>query len=475
MHVGIDLGTTYCCMAHIDDEGVAKVIPTSDGELTTPSVIWFNGQQANVGTKANHRKLSGGLNIYEFIKRDIGKPVEIPPNLYEEGDPLTPRIAPYEIDGFKYGAAGMSAIILRKLKKEAILYFKRLGKLDKQIDERRFELDAVITVPAYFGDRERQETKLAGYAAGLNVIGIINEPTAAALAYGLMRNDDQRIMVFDLGGGTFDVTVLEMRGGDAEVLSSGGDNTLGGRDWDMIIQDHLYETFERQNGRSIPDDPERTFELQSLALQAKFALTNAEETTVTYGIPEGELNETLYRTAPRHAELSMDMDDDGFYFDQRSTELLFRCQVLCEKALAQARIPTVTGEKRSLTWNDLGEIVLAGGSSRMPMVPEMLERASGRRIRRNIEGFNYDTAIAIGAAMYGQQRARVKDVVSHGIGIKVMKEGRYIVEYLIEKDTPLPIVESKQTYRAGPRASLEVYEGESSNSRSSWMRTRTAS
>jgi molecular chaperone DnaK len=463
MHVGIDLGTTFCCMAYIES-GEPKVIPSSDGENTTPSVVWFDGRQAYVGRKANARKLVGGHNVHEFIKRDIGKPVEIPPNLYEDGDPLMPKIAPYEVDGFKYGAAGMSAIILRKLKKEAILHFKRVGALDRSVDEKSLDLDAVITVPAYFGDKERQETKLAGYAAGLNVIGIINEPTAAALAYGLVRSESQRIMVFDLGGGTFDVTILETRNGNAEVLSSGGDNTLGGRDWDAIIQDGLYEAFFRQNGRSIPDDPQRAFEIQALALQAKMELSAKEETTVLYSIEQGELAETLYRSAPPGSEMSMDMDagttEPAFYFEERATELLQRIRLICETTLAGARITTATGTKRPLRWDDIDELVLAGGASRMPMVPAMLERMSGRRIRRQIEGFDLDTAIAIGAALYGQHMARVQDVVSHGIGVKVMHDTRYAVEYLIEKDTPLPVTRTR-SFRAGPRATLEVYEGES--------------
>lgn len=463
MHVGIDLGTTFCCMAYISD-GQPKVIPSSDGELTTPSVIWFDGKQAYVGKKANARKLVGGLNIHEFVKRDIGKPVEIPPDLYKEGDPLLPKVAPYEVDGFKYGAAGMSAIILRKLKKEAVLHFKKIGALGRDVDEKSFELDAVITVPAYFGDKERQETKLAGFAAGLNVIGMINEPTAAALSYGLVRSDSQRIMVFDLGGGTFDVTVLETNAGNADVLSSGGDNTLGGRDWDALIQDYLYEAFFRRNGRSVPDDPQRAFEIQGLALQAKMELSEREETGVFYSIEQGELAETLYRSAPPGADMDMDADgsSDAFYFEERSTELLQRCRMICESTLAGTRVATVTGGERPLRWEDLHELVLAGGACRMPMIPAMLERMSGRRIRREIEGFDYDTAIAMGAALYGQHMSRVQDVVSHGIGVKVVHDNRYAVEYLIAKDTPLPAEHSK-SFRAGPRATLEVYEGESPN------------
>ena len=461
MHVGIDLGTTYCCMTYVDDEGRARVIPSSDGEPTTPSVVWFDGRQAYVGRKANARKLVGGQHVYEFVKRDIGRPVEIPPNLYEPDDPGTPRVAPYEIDRFKYGAAGISAIILRKLKKEAILHFKRLGKLDRALDERSLELDAVITVPAYFGEKERQETKLAGYAAGLRVIGIVNEPTAAALAYGLVRPADQRIMVFDLGGGTLDVTVLQMRDGDPHVLSSVGNNQLGGRDWDALIEQYLYEAFRRVNGTDIPDDPQRVFEVQELALRAKLALSEHAEHAVSYSIPEGELQVTLHRAAPAGAnELDMDAADDGaFYFEQRASELLSRCRTICEAALVERR---PEGGYRRLGWADVDEIVLAGGACRMPMIPALLEQLAGRRIRRQVEGFDYDTAIASGAALYGLHRARVRDVVSHGLGVMVMRDGRYAIELLVEKDAPLPAA-AQRTYRAGPSARLEVYEGESAD------------
>ena len=454
--VGIDLGTTYCCVAYLDDGGHPRVIPSSDGERTTPSVVWFDGQQAYVGRKANLRKLTSGQHVYEFVKRDIGRPVELPPGRRED-DPATPPVAAYEVGGFKYGAAGISAIILRKLKKEAVAHFRRLGTLDTAND-RAVELEAVITVPAYFGDKERQETKLAGYAAGLRVVGVVNEPTAAALAYGVLRAADQRIMVFDLGGGTLDVTVMEMRGGELQVLNSVGNNTLGGRDWDRLIEEYLYEAFRAANGRSIPDTPERAFQVQELALQAKFALTDAPSTEVFYSIPEGDLVTTLYRDAPpERGEYDIPTAGDAFYFDERATDLLSHCQAICEAALVQ-RVPD--GTERRVEWADLDEIVLAGGACRMPMIPALLERISGRRIRRQVEGFDYDTAIATGAALYGQQRGRVVDVVSHGLGVRVLLGGRSAVDYLVEKDTPLPTV-ARRTYRAGPEARLEVYEGES--------------
>ena len=462
MHVGIDLGTTFCCMAYVDDDGRVRVIDNADGERTTPSVIWFDGRQAWVGRKANLQKATAGQHVYEFVKRDIGRPVELPPD-WRPDDPAPPQVAPYEIDRFKYGAAGMSAIILRKLKKEAVLYFKKIGKIDRTVDERSFALDAVITVPAYFGDKERQETKLAGYAAGLNVIGIVNEPTAAALAYSALRREDQRIMVFDLGGGTLDVTILRMRDGEPHVVSSVGNNALGGRDWDALIEQYLNEAFRRANGRSIPGDLQRVYEVQELAVWAKFALTDAPTTEVFYSIDEGDLACTLYRDAPPERgeydipAADVTAGDDPFYFDERATDLLSRCRTICEAALVE-RLPD--GTSRPLAWADVDEIVLAGGACRMPMIPAMLERISGRRIRRQVEGFNYDTAIATGAALYGLHRARVTDVVSHGLGVRLLQDGRAFVDYLVVKDTPLPAA-ARRAYRAGATARLEVYEGES--------------
>lgn len=454
--VGIDLGTTFCCVAYVDDDGRARVIPAADGERTTPSVVWFDGQQAWVGRKANQRKLTAGQHVYEFVKRDVGRPVELPPGRRED-DPDTPPLAPYEVGGFKYGAAGISAIILRKLKKEAVAHFRRLGRLESANDK-AVELDAVITVPAYFGDKERQETKLAGYAAGLRVVGVVNEPTAAALAYGALRPTAGRIMVFDLGGGTLDVTVLELRGGEPHVITSVGNNTLGGRDWDALIEQYLYEAFRAANGRAIPDTPERLFQVQELALQAKFALTDAPSYDVFYSIPEGDLVSTLYREAPpERGEYDIPAAGDAFYFDERASDLLSRCRAICEAALVE-RLPD--GATRRFEWADVDEIVLAGGACRMPMIPALLERISGRRIRRQTEGFDYDTAIATGAALYGVQRGRVVDVVSHGLGVRVLLAGRSAVDYLVEKDTPLPAA-ARRTYRAGPEARLEVYEGES--------------
>lgn len=460
MHIGIDLGTTFSCVAYIDDEGIPIVIPNSDRKETTPSVIWFDGKNAYVGEKANLRKQIAPMHISEFVKRNMGKPVEIPPGLYSDDDPNSPETAPYLINGFKYGAEGMSAIILRKLKKEAVRFFKNIGKIDKDMDERDVDLDAIITVPAYFGYKERQKTWLAGYAAGLNVKGIINEPTAAALTYGILKKEDMRVMVFDLGGGTFDVTILEMKRGEAVVKTSDGVHTQGGKEWDKIIEQHIYEEFYKKNGKEIP--PNKHFEIQQKALDAKFALSESNEVTISISMEEGELDLKLYRSAPKSIDITNDLDMDvesPFYFDERSSDLLSLCRTITKRII----------EKAGLTWGDIDEILLAGGSCRMPMISEMLSELAGRDIKKQIDGFSYDTAIAIGAAYYGQQKGCVKDVVSRSIGVKCaqdvqdVQDGRHFIDYidyLIKKDTHLPAY-AERRYRGGPNTVLEVYEGES--------------
>ncbi len=451
MHVGIDLGTTFSALAFIDTDNQAKIIPSSEGQETTPSVIWFDGNNAMVGEKVNAMKQLPGLNlqIYEFIKRDMGKPLEnIAPVDGEEHFSAEP--APYEIAGFKYGAAGMSAIILKKLRIEAIRYLQNRGLLASDIDSKNFLLDAVITVPAYYGDKERQDTRMAGLAAGLNVIGIINEPTAAALAYGFGRQTHQKLLVFDLGGGTFDVTVLEINRGEAKVLASDGANTLGGKNWDEAIQNYLYNAFYEKNGKDIPDD--KGFYIQQKALEAKFALTDHEETTVTIILENGDLEVTLYRSKPEGINPAdeFSMEDDVFYFDERSTDLVGFCRRVCDRVMGKA----------GLKWEDLDEVILAGGACRMPMIHEMLEDLTRRKIKDQIKGFDLDTAVALGAAIYGRDKARVTDVVSHSVGVKVMENQRYIVDYFLRKNTQLP-ADAEKVYPADAEAVLAVYEGES--------------
>jgi molecular chaperone DnaK len=456
MLLGIDLGTTYSCVAYMDG-GSPTVIPNADGAPTTPSVVCFDGTEAWVGESANLRKEVAPQQIIEFVKHKMGQPVEVPPNLYS---PDAPTAAPYEIGGFKYGAAGISAIILRKLKQDAITHFKRIGRLSQEIEEQNLDLDAIITVPSYFGDRERDNTLLAGYAAGLNVVRVINEPTAAALAYGMDLNEDQVIFVFDLGGGTCDVTILEISGGDTRVITSSGNNELGGRDWDELIQAFLWKEFQKRTGEQIP--PSRSFYVQQKARTAKLELSEQDRTEVHLRVPTGEVRTSLHRRPPEtHSEYGMD-GDGQFYFEERAESLLQRCRSLCTQALDDAVFCTPDGRERPMDWDDIDSVVLAGGSTRMPMIADLVESVTGRRIDAHYQNFDHETAIAKGAAIYGTTNGTVQDVAAHSLGLEVIVDGESIIDHLIKKDTPLP-VEAERTYKAGPNAHLYVYEGESTN------------
>lgn len=448
MHIGIDLGTTFCCVAYIS-EGIPQIIPDNRGREITPSVIWFDGKTSYVGEEANKKKTTVFSPIKEFFKRDMGKPTEDMPGKSEK--------AAYEVSGIKYGAIGMSAILLRKLKRDTWQYFKKKKIIDEAIKEAEFKIDAIITVPAYFGDEARQATKCAGELAGLNVIGIINEPTAASLTFGISVNENKKIMVLDLGGGTFDVTILEIINGDFnKVIATGGNVELGGKDWDDIIIDYLKENFKKVTSTEIP--VERVYDLQQLAIQAKKDLSDSEETTVLISANGFDLEIKLNRTTPKDEgifDLDISDNNERFNFDERCTDLLNACSSRCLEVL----------DKSKLSWDDIDEIVLAGGSCRMPMVHELFENLSNKKIKRHREGFSYDTAIAIGAAIYGQSKGRIEDVASKSIGIKLTdNKQREIIDHLIYKNTTLPAKVRKQ-YMTDPYAILEVYEGESNEPR----------
>ncbi len=447
MHIGIDLGTTFCCVAYID-EGVPVVIPDNRGRETTPSVIWFDGKTGYVGEEANKKKITVFAPIFEFFKRDMGKPTVEMPGKHE--------IAPYEVDGTKYGAIGMSAILLRKLKRDVWQYFKKRKIIDESIKEADFKINAVITVPAYFGDDERKATKFAGELAGLNVINLISEPTAASLTYGISLNENKLVLVFDLGGGTLDVTILKIiDGNNFKVIATDGNVQLGGKDWDDIIINYLKQRFKRETTSEIPDD--RFFDLQQLAIQAKKDLSEMEETTVFLSANGYDTEIKLYRSAPK-TENILEIDLTGnserpFYFDEQCSALLSNCLSRCYTVL----------ENCHLIWADIDEIVLAGGSCRMPMISEMLEKASKKVIKKHREGFSYDTAIAIGAAISGQGKERVEDVTSKSIGIKLVDFRHGNIEYvdhLIYKNTALP-AKARKIYMTDPYAILDLCEGES--------------
>ncbi len=427
--VGIDLGTTYSCISYVDKEGLAQVIKNSEGQTSTPSIIWFDGQAAYVGKKANDRKIQANAPIFEFVKRDMG----------EEGRKR------YRINGFDYKAQGLAAILLRKLKGEAFLFLKKQGLLPADSSLKTTVIPAVITVPAYFGDKQRQETRCSGYAAGFEVVAIINEPTAAALTYGISLYQPQRILVFDLGGGTFDVTILDISNGGARVIATDGLDQLGGKDWDTLIQSYIFEAFEQQTGEELPDD--RSWEVQQLALDVKFALTERTETSITISAA----GETAELTFFRELTNGNSSPQTAFYFEERAAKLLAQCR---KKLIS-------TLEKAGLQWSNIDEILLAGGASRMPMIPKMIEALAGKTIKRNIPGFSYDTAISQGAALFGQHRERVTDVCAKSIGVEVIQNGERAIARLISKNSPLPVSASR-TFGAEPQAELVVYEGEGS-------------
>ncbi len=438
-HVGIDLGTTFSCMSYIGEEGIPVVIKNSAGKETIPSVVWFDGRTAYVGDDANDRKIMANAPIYEMVKRDIGRETA----------------HRYMVHGYDYGAYGFSAIILKCFKQHAFHFFnlKKWLAPDDLIDDTL--IPAVITVPAQFGDKERRHTRIAGRAAGFDVIAIINEPTAAALTYGINLQDTRKVFVFDLGGGTFDVTIMQISNGDITVLASDGASQVGGKDWDALIVSYLLYKSEEILGKEVPD--EYLWELNKKALEAKFILSTEESVTLSMLI-EGKLIEIpLYTESKKNDMLSDsyfddfidDWEDDKFYFEQRSANLLTNIKAIISYML----------ENIHLGWNDIDDIVLAGGACRMPMITKMIEDISGKKVHRNISGIDLDTAISFGATLLGRNRNRVTDVTPKAIGIEVIERGRTVVEHLIKKNTPLP-VKISQRYKAVEKAVLKVYEGE---------------
>jgi len=342
--IGIDLGTTFCAVAHIDAYGKAQIIPNSENERVTPSVILFEGQEVSVGSVAKQNAVAEPDRIVEFVKREMGKSKEH----YSR-----------EFDGKVYSAEELSAVILRKLKKDAAAY------LGEEIT------DAVITVPAYFTDAERTATLHAGQLAGLNVLQIINEPTAAALTYGLDKLDsNQTVFVFDLGGGTFDVTIMRIENGSIRMVASSGDHCLGGKDWDDAIVNMVAVEFENQHGENPLLDLQNYQELYSRALTAKIQLSSRTRTTIVHSYNGN----------------SVKMDLSREEYEERCRPLLERCKSICEIAMMEAK----------LGWDKIDRILLTGGMTRMPSVRGMIAEISGREVTDEISP---DEAVAIGAAM----------------------------------------------------------------------------
>ncbi|MFT4948448.1 MAG: molecular chaperone DnaK, partial [Natronomonas sp.] len=346
--LGIDLGTTNSAFA-VMEGGDPEIIVNSEGERTTPSVVAFDDGEQLVGKPAKNQAVQNPDNTVESIKRHMG----------EDGYTV-------EIEGEEYTPEQVSAMTLQKLKRDAEEY------LGDDVEK------AVITVPAYFSDRQRQATKDAGEIAGFEVERIINEPTAAAMAYGLDDESDQTVLVYDLGGGTFDVSILDLGGGVYEVVATNGDNDLGGDDWDGAVIDYLAEDFYDEYGIDLREDRQALQRLTEAAEEAKIELSNRKETTITLPFIAADDN------GPKDLEVSLTRAK----FESLTQDLVERTVGPTEQALEDA------GYGRG----DIDEVILVGGSTRMPMVQEKVEELTGQEPKKNV---NPDEAVGLGAAIQG--------------------------------------------------------------------------
>ena len=393
--IGIDLGTTNSCVA-VMEGGKATVVTNTEGSRTTPSVVAFtkNGERL-VGEPAKRQAVTNADRTISSIKRHMGSDYRV------------------EIDGKKYSPQEISAMILQKLKADAENY------LGEKVTE------AVITVPAYFNDAQRQATKDAGKIAGLDVKRIINEPTAAALAYGLDNDKEQKIMVYDLGGGTFDVSIIEIGDGVIEVLATNGDNRLGGDDFDKRITDYMIEDFKSKEGIDLSNDKMALQRLREAAEKAKKELSSS--TTTNINLPFITANET----GPKHFE----MDLTRAKFDELTHDLVERTAAPVQNALRDA----------GLNASDLSKVLLVGGSTRMLSVQEKVKQLTGHEPSKTL---NPDECVALGASIQGGKLAGdagagdilLLDVTPLSLSIETLGG---VATKLIERNTTIPTKKSQ--------------------------------